>query len=286
MTWIDDFPSFIDDVKTRIHPVTGKPQRLVTDLFSKLEPLVPRDSLGLIGISWEDLYPDEESQFALGQASFQQKVAVVSFGRYDPKTYKDPAVDDGDGNQSVDSRLEANMDIAEEEKRSNCDDKQDCDTTSQKMNYGKQRSFVKDNVEEESDDTDKRQCPNQVTYLTGAIVWRLIRCLSHEICHLFYFAHCRYFECAMSNSHSVSDAESKPLFLCPICLRKLQKVCGFDVVARYEKLENFLTYLSSIVESPYLNESVVWIKKMQEFLQSAEDAEASRQGSSLRDCFG
>lgn len=56
-------------------------------------------------------------------------------------------------------------------------------------------------------------------------------------------AHCSYFACAMNESKSVLQAESQPLFLCPVCLRKLQKAIGFDIVERYKALCSFLNSL-------------------------------------------
>ena len=47
---------------------------------------------------------------------------------------------------------------------------------------------------------------------------------------------CSYFTCAMNESKSVLQAENQPLVLCPVCLRKLQKAVGFDVVERYTRL--------------------------------------------------
>ena len=40
----------------------------------------------------------------------------------------------------------------------------------------------------------------------------------------------------MNESKSVLQAENQPLVLCPVCLRKLQKAVGFDVVERYTRL--------------------------------------------------
>ena len=45
----------------------------------------------------------------------------------------------------------------------------------------------------------------------------------------------------MNESQSIQEAESQPLFMCPVCLRKLQKVIGFDVLQRYEALHAFFT---------------------------------------------
>ena len=50
---------------------------------------------------------------------------------------------------------------------------------------------------------------------------------SHKICHVFGMAHYSYFACAVNESKSVLQAENQPLFLCPVCLRKLQKAVGW-----------------------------------------------------------
>ncbi|ESO97497.1 hypothetical protein LOTGIDRAFT_78907, partial [Lottia gigantea] len=88
--------------------------------------------------------------------------------------------------------------------------------------------------------------------IDGDLIWKLFRVsyriinvtklgihsnptsiISHETCHLLGLQHCTFFHCAMNESSSIQEAISQPLFLCPICLRKLQKCCRFDVLERY-----------------------------------------------------
>ena len=57
-------------------------------------------------------------------------------------------------------------------------------------------------------------------------------------------AHCSYFTCAMNESKSILQAENQPLFLCPVCLRKLQKAVGFNVIERYRALSRFLNSIT------------------------------------------
>ena len=57
--------------------------------------------------------------------------------------------------------------------------------------------------------------------------------MSHEICHVLGMKHCYYFHCAMNESASIDEAISQPLFLCPICLRKLHKALKFNIPERY-----------------------------------------------------
>jgi len=58
----------------------------------------------------------------------------------------------------------------------------------------------------------------------------------------------------MNESKSILQAENQPLFLCPVCLRKLQKAVGFDIVERYRALSSFL---NSITHSDLSNEEDV-----------------------------
>ena len=64
---------------------------------------------------------------------------------------------------------------------------------------------------------------------------------------MFGLQHCYYFECALNESSSISQAELQPLFLCPVCLRKLHKVLKFDVTERYHLLHQKLSDVLSIL---------------------------------------
>ena len=64
----------------------------------------------------------------------------------------------------------------------------------------------------------------------------LLQVLTHELCHVFGLSHCYYFHCCMNESLSIEEASKQPLFLCPVCLRKLQNVLKFDIAERYKAL--------------------------------------------------
>ncbi len=68
---------------------------------------------------------------------------------------------------------------------------------------------------------------------------RSCKVLVHETSHMFSLAHCIYFRCIMNGSNHLAESDARPLFLCPVCLRKLYFAIGFDIVRRYEKLFNF-----------------------------------------------
>ncbi|OWF53097.1 archaemetzincin-2-like [Mizuhopecten yessoensis] len=157
------------NINSRHHEKTGKFQYLVTDFFPLLPKVCPKDGYCIMGLTWADLYPKEELNFVLGEAHNPFKSGMVSFGRFEPKSY--------------------------------------------------------------NEETHK-----DVTSVTTEVVWKLLKCLSHELCHLFGMAHCDFFSCTMNGSGSVGEAMDQPLFLCPVCTRKLQHICKFDILERYEKI--------------------------------------------------
>ncbi len=65
---------------------------------------------------------------------------------------------------------------------------------------------------------------------------RSCQVLTHELAHMFYLAHCIYFLCIMNGSNHLAESDSRPLHLCPVCLRKLYFCLEFDIKKRYEKL--------------------------------------------------
>ncbi len=77
------------------------------------------------------------------------------------------------------------------------------------------------------------------TELNKLILKRSCKVLSHEIGHMFGFYHCIYYRCGMNGSNHLQESDSKPIYLCPVCLSKLRYSIGFDVKERYERLRKF-----------------------------------------------
>lgn len=74
---------------------------------------------------------------------------------------------------------------------------------------------------------------------SALILLRSCKVLAHETGHMFGLMHCVFFECLMNGSNHLKEADSQPIHLCPVCLRKLHLGAGFDLVKREESLLKF-----------------------------------------------
>ncbi len=68
---------------------------------------------------------------------------------------------------------------------------------------------------------------------------RTLKTGTHEIGHMFSLYHCIYFNCNMNGSNHRKESDRRPLWLCPVCLKKLHWALDFDLVQRYEDLRDF-----------------------------------------------
>jgi archaemetzincin len=88
---------------------------------------------------------------------------------------------------------------------------------------------------------------------------RSCRVLAHETAHMFGLQHCIYFKCVLNGSNHLKESDSRPLHLCPVCLRKLQYSIGFDVVARYRSLLHFYKKAGLDDEAQWVTNRLKWI---------------------------
>ncbi|XP_065178012.1 archaemetzincin-1-like [Sycon ciliatum] len=110
---------------------------------------------------------------------------------------------------------------------------------------------------QEEDSSTACECRSQEVLLQ-----RSCRLLVHEICHLFCIDHCIFHACCMNGSGHLQEDFSQPMYLCPVDLRKLQVLCGFNIVDRYKKLAEFFQ------RNNLTNESQ-WYKRRIEFIETA-----------------
>jgi archaemetzincin len=165
------------------------------DILVELGKRIPKDAYCLIGVTMEDLYPDESWNFVFGYASLNDRVGVYSFARYDPAFYGEPR----------DSGAE------------------------------------------------------------GRILRRSLKVMAHEVGHMFGIEHCVHYSCTMNGSNHLAEADSQPMHLCPVCLRKLHMSVGFEPSGRYRKLGTFYRHHG-------LDQEATWIDSRIAHLTSATQA--------------
>lgn len=93
------------------------------------------------------------------------------------------------------------------------------------------------------------------------MIHRSCKLVVHEILHLLGVDHCVFFDCCMNGSGHLAEDFRQPMHLCPVDLRKLHTLVGFDVRERYSSLQAF--YLKH-----GLKEEVEWVERRLEYLDS------------------
>ena len=81
--------------------------------------------------------------------------------------------------------------------------------------------------------------PNESQEAFNLCLKRTIKTGTHEIGHMFSIWHCIAFECNMNGSNHRKESDQRPLWLCPICLKKLCWIIGLDPIERYRKVVEF-----------------------------------------------
>ena len=93
------------------------------------------------------------------------------------------------------------------------------------------------------------------------VLRRAAKILTHEMGHMFGIRHCIHYECNMNGANHLEEADSTPMELCPVCLRKLHHAIRFDPLERYEKLERFHAKNGLEAESTWIKERVASIRQ-------------------------
>lgn len=71
------------------------------------------------------------------------------------------------------------------------------------------------------------------------ILRRGFKLMAHEIGHMFAIDHCIHGHCVMNGSNNLEETDRSPLHPCPLCLRKLHEIVGFDLAERERRLGEF-----------------------------------------------
>ncbi|HEY0137435.1 MAG TPA: archaemetzincin [Nannocystis sp.] len=81
------------------------------------------------------------------------------------------------------------------------------------------------------------------------ILRRGFKLMAHEIGHMFAIDHCTHSHCVMNGTNNLEETDRSPLHPCPMCLRKLHEIVGFDVAARERELGEFYRALGLTSEA-------------------------------------
>jgi archaemetzincin len=76
---------------------------------------------------------------------------------------------------------------------------------------------------------------------------------------MFSLTHCIYYKCIVNGSNNLEEFDARPLYLCPVCLRKLQYNIGFDVCRRYRRLYDFYQRAGFEQDSKWVSDRLTWI---------------------------
>ena len=94
------------------------------------------------------------------------------------------------------------------------------------------------------------------------ILVRACKTMCHEIGHMFGLRHCIHFHCLMNGSNHLEESDSRPSFLCPVCLRKLHSSCQFEIKARYQQMLEFWSAQKLDVQTKWLQERLKRLEEM------------------------
>ena len=68
--------------------------------------------------------------------------------------------------------------------------------------------------------------------------------------------HCIYFKCPVNGSNNLDENDSRPMQLCPVCLRKLHSTIGFDPVERNRQLIDVYERFGFATEAEWLKQRI------------------------------
>jgi len=88
----------------------------------------------------------------------------------------------------------------------------------------------------------------------NVLLRRSCKVLIHELGHLFGLSHCISYACSQNGSNHLQENDSRPMHLCPECLRKLHHRVGFDIMKRYRDLYHFYRQVD-------FEEEMQWIQR-------------------------
>ncbi len=94
------------------------------------------------------------------------------------------------------------------------------------------------------------------------VLKRALKTASHETGHMFTIKHCIFYECNMSGSNHIVEADAKPHYLCPECLPKISYAMGIDEVYRLGKIKEFWEHLGDTAMTDFYDQSIQALQQL------------------------
>lgn len=229
------------------------------DLLDAAIAMLPKDAYALLLLVNQDLYEDEDDEFACGRAFGASRVAVVSGSRYNPAL---------DEHQSVE-RLHSWPASHCEEYISTCCTTSRSNAKRQKTSNLRKPKKYKDTQSSSSSPLmaamsiyrDLETINPSPSALSTLWLGRVCRTAAHELGHCFGIDHCVYYACAMQGTGSIREDVRQPPFLCPVDMAKLAYATGATQIQRYKALLDFCDrphYNNCLFFAPFAE----WIREM------------------------
>ncbi|KAJ7597652.1 hypothetical protein C8J56DRAFT_325441 [Mycena floridula] len=198
------------------------------DLLDAAIDVLPDDAFSLLLLVEQDIYENDDDDFACGRAYGASRIAVVSMARYHPG-------------------LDRKQNVVREHAwpASHCDAymKQCIPRPAKKAKKSKD-----EDAPLEAEDSALKAAvaahnalpqPESPLALSGLWLGRICKTAGHELGHCFGMDHCVYYACSMQGTASLVEDARQPPYLCPVDLAKLIKATGGSVEKHYDALLKF-----------------------------------------------
>ena len=99
-------------------------------------------------------------------------------------------------------------------------------------------------------------------YYKKVLLLRSCKVLAHETGHMFGLYHCIFYQCCLNGSNHLKESDSRPILLCPVCLRKLYYTIGFDIYHHYRRLFQLYEKVGFKNQTQWIGNRMVNISKL------------------------
>jgi predicted Zn-dependent protease len=236
------------DIRGRVHEQSGHFQIELDELLHKvIAPIQSSgmhagsrfcDNFAVVGVTMLDLYDNDASLFMAGGACMQNKTAVLSLARYNPRIKSSYYHWYDYGYLPMDSMLwKTNSGYFDGNRRPIV------------TSGPPSRAADDDSNNDANTDVDEQNVAIKTLYFL-----RAAKLIVHEIGHLYGLEHCVYYACNMNGTANLIEDFAAPLHWCGNCLRKLHYRIGFDMRERYRKLANLYIRMGMTSEATWVQQ--------------------------------